>query len=464
MLEKSIFIFHRSLRLIDNIGFINASLSSKVVIPIFIFTPEQISDKNQYKSNNAINFMIESLINIQNKITSKNGNLYIYYGKQHEILESIFKKNKDIDGVFLNKDYTKYAIEREKKIEKVCVKFNRFLGVFNDYLLHDVNTTLNGLGTNYSKFTPYYKKVIEKEVELPNNFKIKNYGLISNNIKTVTIEYIKKHYLNYNDINTELIGGRISGIKAIKKIKNFKLYDETRDDMTKYTTQLSAHIKFGTISIREIYHYIKKLFGVKHSIIRQLYWREFYFNIAYNNPDIFSGYSFKEKYDKIIWEKNVKKINKWKNGNTGFPIVDAAMRELNNSGYMHNRGRLITANFLVKILNIDWREGEKYFAKKLTDYDPSINNGNWQWVSGSGADSQQYNRIYNPCSQSGRHDPDAIYIKKWIPELSNVNPSYIHKWPMCYSFYPKIKYVKPMIDYKIAREKSLKMYKKYLYS
>jgi deoxyribodipyrimidine photo-lyase len=460
MYEKSIYIFHRSLRLIDNIALINASKKSKIVIPIFIFTPEQISQKNTFKSDNAINFMLESLSEIQNKIK-----IYFFYGENTKVINKIIKNNIDIDAIFFNQDYTKYAVERENNIIDICNKHDIDINIYNDYLLHEINQIKTGNGNPYSKFTPYYNKIINHTVNKPNKHKINNFGTLSSIDKSISIslEQIRKKFVNNKNVNTLLKGGRKFGLLFLKNIKLFAEYNDSRNEMTINTTQLSSHIKFGTISIREIYHKIKNTFNKNHPLIRQLYWREFYFNIAYNNPDIFIGKSFKSKYDNIKWKKSVSKLNKWKKGETGFPIVDASMKELNQTGYMHNRGRLITANFLVKLLNIDWREGEKYFAQKLTDYDPSVNNGNWQWIAGSGADSQQYNRIYNPCSQSEKHDKNAEYIKKWLPQLSDIEPKYIHNWARCFSFFKKINYSKPIIDYKKSRHNTLNMYKKYLY-
>jgi deoxyribodipyrimidine photo-lyase len=243
-------------------------------------------------------------------------------------------------------------------------------------------------------------------------------------------------------------------------IKDQKNYGEDRNNLFQSTTKLSPYIKFGLISIREVYHKIKSLFGKSHDLIKQLYWREFYYNISHNRPDLFKGKSFKLQYDKIKWINNQKSFKLWKNGMTGYPIVDAGMRELNNTGYMHNRARLITSNFLVKHLFIDWRFGEIYFASKLIDYDPSVNNGNWQFTSSSGADSQPYFRMMNPWLQGQRHDPECEYIKKWIPELKDIPNEHIHNWQDYYQQYKKIKYPKPckMYDFKTLKKESKSIY------
>ena len=204
---------------------------------------------------------------------------------------------------------------------------------------------------------------------------------------------------------------------------------------------------------------MRETLGKNDGLIRQLYWRDFYANILSAFPQVL-GSAMKPKYNNIQWEKDASLLRAWKEGNTGFPIVDAGMRELNNTGYMHNRARLITASFLIKTLLIDWQEGEKYFAQQLSDYDPASNNGNWQWVASTGADSQPYFRIFNPWSQSEKYDKDAVYIKKWIPELNNIPAKDIHKWDVKCKDYKDTKYNCPIVNYEEQRKKAMNMYKK----
>ena len=253
-------------------------------------------------------------------------------------------------------------------------------------------------------------------------------------------------------------------MKVLKTLEKFKDYDTSRNDMSKITTHLSAYIKFGCLSIREVFLKLKKLFGLNDPLIRQLIWREFYYHLGFGFPDRF-GKALKPKYDNIKWKKNTKHLNAWKKGETGFPIVDACMKQINETGYMHNRGRLIVASFLVKNLGIDWREGEKYFAQSLVDYDELINNGNWQWVSGSGADSQQYIRVFNPSLQAEKFDKEAKYIKKWLPNLSQIPNKELFYWQDYYNNYKlkDINYVKPIIDYKESKKTVMEIYKKGLY-
>jgi deoxyribodipyrimidine photo-lyase len=254
-------------------------------------------------------------------------------------------------------------------------------------------------------------------------------------------------------------GGRQTALKMLSKAaRDIKNYDAIHNDLNKKTTELSAAIKFGSISIREVY----KTLHSKTGLIRQLFWRDFYANILYEFPQVL-GNSLKPKYDKIKWHHNSGWFSAWCKGETGFPIVDGGMRQMNATGYMHNRTRLIVASFLVKTLLIDWREGEKYFAQTLTDYDVANNNGNWQWISSSGADSQQFYRIFNPWIQGENFDKDCEYIKKWVPELATLDPKIIHNWETEWVNHKDIKYSKPICNYSQQKEKALKIYKDALY-
>jgi deoxyribodipyrimidine photo-lyase len=252
----------------------------------------------------------------------------------------------------------------------------------------------------------------------------------------------------------------------LKTIKNgeFINYDNERNDLKKETTHLSAYIKFGCVSIREVYYKILLKLGKSNGLINELIWRDFYMNITYYYPKILQGQisikkknqPLKDKYKIIKWSKNNKFYKKWCNGETGFPIVDAAMTQLNTTGYMHNRCRMIVACFLCKDLLLDWRLGEKYFATKLVDYDPMSNSGGWQWSSSVGADSQPYFRIFNPWAQQIKFDPECKYIKKWLPILSECPVNHIHKWYEYHNNYDV--YCKPIVDHDIMRKKALDLY------
>ena len=254
-------------------------------------------------------------------------------------------------------------------------------------------------------------------------------------------------------------GGRTNAIKQIRTAaKNIKHYSSTRDDPSKPTSQLSAYIKFGCLSIREVYNAFKS----NHSFTRQLYWRDFYGQVMYNYPRVL-GHSLNKKYDKIKWHDNEKLFDAWKKGMTGIPIVDASQRQLLSTGWTHNRGRMISSSILIKILLIDWRKGERFYAQHLVDYDVANNNGGWLWSSGGGSDSNPFFRYFNPYTQSKNNDPDCEYIKKWVHELRNVPNDAIHNWDTEWEKHKECGYPKPIVDYKEQREKSIKMYKDALY-
>jgi len=453
MFNKSVFIFRRDLRSVDNLGLIYACKNSKEVLPIFIFTPEQI-EKNSFKSDNAVQFMIESLEELNKSLDNK---LRLYFGKQEDIIAKLFKKDKNIDAVVFNMDYTPYSIKRDKKIAQVCKKNKKKCMSAHDYLLHKIGSLLKEDETPYRVYTPFFRAAFKKPVNSPKNYKCKNIGKAPSITKSIDFQDTKKFYKENKNILVK--GGRTHALKILNSIKDFKEYNKNRNDLTYETTQLSAYIKFGNVSIREVFYKIKLKLPNSNQLFNQLYWREFYYYIAYYFP-VF-GKSMKPKYDKIKWSNNNNIFKKWCEGKTGYPIVDAGMREMNETGYMHNRSRLITSNFLVKLCLISWEKGEKYFAQKLTDYDPSVNNGNWQWTSGSGADSQPYFRIMNPWSQSEKFDKNAEYIKKWVPELKDVEPKHLHNWEKFHINYD-INYPSPIIDYKSSRKKTLDTYKKYL--
>ena len=253
-------------------------------------------------------------------------------------------------------------------------------------------------------------------------------------------------------------GGRELALTRLRRAtREMTEYDIERDYFIFETTLLSAYIKFGCVSIREVYHSFKHTYGIHSGIIRELIWREFFAHILYGFPGVLNGYRYKD----IEWRKSHRDFDKWAKGKTGFPIVDACMRQLNETGYMHNRGRMVVANFLVKTLLINWKWGETYFAQHLVDYDPASNNGNWLSISGTGVDQKPYFRDMNPWIQSAKFDKDAEYIKRWVPELKEVESRVIHKWDL-YCTDPKykgVRYPKPMVSYGEQKVKMLEMYR-----
>jgi deoxyribodipyrimidine photo-lyase len=457
--ENGLFIFRRDFRVTDNIGLNLANSLCKHIYPVFIFTPEQVTGTNKFKSDNAVQFMIESLEDLSIQISKMGGKLLCFYGHNNAIVSYLIKEL-DINVVCFNADYSPYAIQRELGIIKICDTIDVAVKYGHDYYLHPPGTIVNGQGNPYQKFTPYYNVASKKKVDLPEKTRQIHFVTSNRHLQhSISLDDAFKRFVGKENPDILVHGGRNNAIKQLHvAAKNIKNYSKTHNELSHPTSQLSAYIKFGCISIREVY----KTFRLKHDFIRQLFWRDFYEGILYSFPQVL-GHALKPKYNKIKWHHNSNWFKKWCNGETGFPIVDASIRELNETGYMHNRARLIVSSFLVKTLLISWEEGEKYFATKLTDYDPASNNGNWQWQAGSGADSQPYFRIFNPWRQGEEYDTNCVYIKKWIPELTLLDPKIIHNWEMEWKNYKDIKYPKPICDYTEQKEKCLKMYKEALY-
>ena len=455
---KSIFIFRRDFRIYDNKGLIECCENSDEVLLLFIFTPEQVKN-NEYFSNNSFQFLIESLQELEEELNSNKIKIHYSFDDNVKVLKKI-KENFKYNKVYINQDFTPYAVKRENEIKKYLEKEKKELILTQDYLLADIGTFCKKDGGAYEVYGAFRKYTKQFNIENVNTkFNIKKYKFKSIN-DSIELNDLSKYY-NINP-NIMIHGGRKNALKILKKSSEFSGYEQYRDQLDYKTTHLSAYIKYGNLSIREVYHTFVNKFGDDFGIINQMFWREFYFYIGYYNPRVLEGKSLKLKYDKIKWVNNPKFIQAWKDGKTGFPVVDAAMRELNTIGYMHNRGRLIVSSLLIKILQCDWRIGEKYFAQNLTDYDPLVNNGNWQWGSGSGADSQPYFRIFNPWTQSKKFDPNCLYIKKWLPELKSVNNKEIHQWDKYCGDYKNIKYPCPITSYELARKEIQEIYKKAL--
>ena len=439
MYRNGLFLFRRDLRIDDNVGLNLLSNVCENIYTIFIYTPEQISNKNKYKSEKAITFMNQSINDLKNKIIKKGGNLYTLYGSINNIIRYIIPLL-DISVIGFNIDYTPYSIRRDDEIISLCKQMNvQYILGYDYYLINPTKYKLK-----YKKFTPFYNLVKKYIIDIPTYY----------NIRFKKSTKIKKYNIEWNTNEPLiLIGGRTNGLKQLEYFITKKYIT---NDLNIYTSLLSPYIKFGCISIREVY-----LFTKHNSIFtRQLFWREFYALIMLNNPYVLYR-PMKDSYNYIIWNNNSEWFDAWCNGHTGFPIIDASMRELKSNGYIHNRSRLIVSNFLIKILFISWQRGEKYFAQTLIDYDPSNNNGNWQWSAGCGVDNQPYFRIFNPWIQSKRFDNKCHYIKKWIPELQHVLCDDIHKWYLYYHKYNT--YIPPICDYYEQKTKFIQ-YMKHHYS
>ena len=427
MITQSIFWFRRDLRFIDNHGLFQALTQSKIVNPIFIFD-ENITKKLD-TNDHRLAFIKSQLNNLDKELIKFNSSLNIYYGSPIKIFEKIINEN-SIDAVFWNKDYEPYAIKRDKKIEKL-LKSNHIKSFnFKDQVIFEEREVVKNDGSPYVVYTPYSKKWIEKF----SNKDVKHF-------KSETfLSKIKK--LKKLNTNTKTFDINESNIKPPKVNFNNDIINNYERDRntpeTDGTSKLGLHLRFGTKSIRSLVK--KSNLSENKTFLKELIWREFFMQILWHFPET-TTQCFKSKYEKIKWRNNMDEFNAWCEGKTGYPIVDAGMRELNETGFMHNRVRMITASFLCKHLLIDWRIGEKYFASKLFDYEQSSNIGNWQWVAGCGVDAAPYFRIFNPYEQQKKFDKEKVYIKKWISE------------------YDTTKYPQEIVNHKLARERCLKAYK-----
>lgn len=452
--KKGLFIFRRDLRLQDNTALNKALAACEKIIPCFIIDPRQVGEKNIYRSDNALQFMIESLNDLQEQLKKHKAKLYLLHGQAEDAVKKILEQEK-IDAVFCNRDYTPFSLKRDEALEKICVHYNADFIQADDLMLNPPESIMSiSGGTPYTVFTAYWKNAERHAVTEP--VKLISTNFYTGKLALETPEILTKIAPKLNS-SIAVHGGTSSALKILKSIENFEHYKDEHDYPAIATTKLSAHNKFGTVSIRTVFHTIGKTLGYGHPLLRQLYWRDFFMQVAYFSPYVY-GQPFREKFAAIAWRNNKKQFEAWCTGTTGFPIVDAGMRELNATGFMHNRARLIVGSFLTKDLLIDWRWAEHYFATKLVDYDPAVNNGNWQWVASTGCDAQPYFRIFNPWLQQKKFDPDCTYIKRWIPELKNVAPAIIHTWYKENS--PQLKnYPRPIINHDEESAQAKKIYK-----
>lgn len=425
MQKVNIFWFRRDLRLFDNTGLNKALKSNIPVLPIFIFDDSilEFLDKNDAR----VNFIYDSLSKINDELKKHLSSLLILKGKPVDVYEQLFKEY-EINAIYTNKDYEPYALERDRSIYKLANEKNIDFHRFKDQVIFEENEITKADGKPYTVYTPYKNKWLTAFEQIEITKQKGNYdNFVKQNITPPTIKDI---------------GFETSSIKTLdfnpEKIIN---YGDHRDfPAIDHTTHIGPHLRFGTLSIRQV---ILDLPEQSEVYLSELVWREFFMQILFHFPQV-QHRNFKPKYDAIPWRNNKEEFNKWCNGQTGYPMVDAGMRELNTTGHMHNRVRMITAGFLCKHLLIDWQWGEAYFAEKLLDYDLSANNGNWQWAAGTGCDAAPYFRVFNPTTQIQKFDKELKYIQKWVPEINELT------------------YPKPMVDHKFARERAIRTYKQAL--
>ncbi len=428
----NIFWFRRDLRLHDNAGLYHALKSNHPVVLIFIFD-KNILDDLEDKNDRRVEFIHTAIEEMQQQLVKLNSSLEVYYGFPADVYKTLLEKY-TIEKVFTNHDYEQYAIDRDAEIKGLLKQQGASFHSFKDQVIFEKDEVVKDDGKPYTIFTPYSKK-----------WKA-----------TLTGFYLKpypaeKYFSNFFEQPAQPIPSLQSmGFKntgagfpsAQMQEDIIKKYKEQRDyPAINGTSKLSVHLRFGTISIRQTATKAKEL---NENFLNELIWRDFYHSILWYFPHVRKGGSFRKEYDQISWRHNETEFNKWCEGKTGYPVVDAGMRELNATGFMHNRVRMIVASFLTKHLLIDWRRGEAYFAKKLLDYDYAANNGGWQWAVGCGCDAAPYFRVFNPTLQTQKFDKDLQYINKWVPELNSFD------------------YPQPMVVHEEARKRALEVYGKVL--
>jgi deoxyribodipyrimidine photo-lyase len=421
MNKVNVFWFRRDLRLSDNTGLCHALNENLPLVPIFIFDTDILSDLS--KNDPRITFIYQQLAEIHIELRKYKSSINIYHGTPKDVWEKLAKEF-EINSVFYNKDYEPYALARDKMVNTILYKKGIKVHSYKDQVIFEENEICKEDGTPYTVYTPYMKKWRKAfehiSLEIPK--------LKTENFYTQTKELPSLSSIGFEKSDIKVKDYQIAHLDKYKDTRN-----SPSEDATSY---LSPHLRFGTVGIREL---IKKIPSNNYTFTNELIWRSFFMQILFHFPRVVN-HNFRTKYDGIKWRNNQEEFDRWCVGETGYPMVDAGMRQLNKTGYMHNRVRMIAASFLCKHLLVDWRWGEAYFAQKLLDYELSSNNGNWQWAAGTGCDAAPYFRIFNPYEQTRKFDRQNIYIKKWVPEFER--PDY-----------------KPIVEHKFARERALKTYK-----
>jgi deoxyribodipyrimidine photo-lyase len=428
----SIFWFRRDLRLADNVGLYNALSQKLPVLPIFIFDTN-ILHKLEDKKDARVTFIHQTIATIKKVLQKLGSDVKVFYGDPIEIFKTIIATY-TIENVYTNHDYEAYGLQRDSTVKALLEKHSIGFTTYKDQVIFEKNDVTKEDGLPYTVFTPYSKKWKAKLT--PEDYKTHaTEKFFKNLLQLESEEMIGLQEMNFEHSTIEFPTTTLEE-ELVKK------YTTQRDiPSIKGTSRLGIHLRFGTISIRQL---VQKAIALNETYLNELIWRDFYHQILFHFPHINQGISFKKQYDAIAWRHAPRDFEKWCNGQTGYPIVDAGMRELNTTGFMHNRVRMIVASFLIKHLLIDWRLGEAYFAQKLLDFDFAANNGGWQWASSSGCDAAPYFRIFNPYLQTKRFDPDLKYIKKWVPEFEEFT------------------YPQPIVDHEFARKRCLEVYKKAL--
>lgn len=424
----SIVWLRRDLRLHDNAALYHALKGEKPVLCLFIFDKE-ILERLPNKRDTRLAFIHKTLLELKAELNAVDSDLLMVHDKPLDAYKKILA-DFTVDAVFTNRDYEPYAIKRDREISAFLNDYGIKFKTFKDQVIFEPNEVSKPDGLPYVIYTPFSKKWLDSL----NEFYLKPYptGKYFKNLAKISgLETYSLEQLGFEKTNAVF-----PSKKPAKEI--IKQYDKRRDyPGVEGTTHMGLHLRFGTVSVRELAATAHKLNVV---YLKELIWREFFMHILFHFPHV-EKYCFRQEYERIRWRNDEKEFEKWCKGETGYPIVDAGMRELNATGFMHNRVRMVTASFLTKHLLIDWRWGERYFAEKLLDYDMAANVGNWQWAAGCGCDAAPYFRVFNPQTQAEKFDPDGKYIRKWVPELDSFD------------------YKRPMVEHNAARERAIKVYR-----
>jgi deoxyribodipyrimidine photo-lyase len=427
----SIFWFRRDLRLHDNHGLYEALKNNSPVLPIFIFD-KNILDSLSSVNDARVSFIHQTLFNINQELQNKGSALYILYGDPLTCFKKLCEEF-EVEKVFTNHDYEPYALKRDKEISVYLKSRSIQFNTYKDQVIFEKSEVIKADGTPYTIFTPYSK--IWKSKYTPS---LQKENFPSENHAANFIQNISFHFPTIQELGFAKSEILIPAIHLNETVVSN--YDKTRNiPALNGTSRMSVHLRFGTVSIRE---FALKAYKLNEQWLNELIWREFFMMILFHFPHVIIN-SFKSKYDNIKWRNDETEFEAWCKGETGYPIVDAGMRELNETGFMHNRVRMIVASFLTKHLLIDWRWGEAYFAEKLLDFELSSNNGNWQWAAGCGCDAAPYFRIFNPWEQTKKFDPEMIYINNWLGDIKNYTNQ-------------------PIVEHEFARKRALDTFKKYL--
>jgi deoxyribodipyrimidine photo-lyase len=429
--EISLFWFRRDLRIEDNHGLYRALMSTTPILPLFILDTD-ILDHLENKADNRLSFIYKNVRKLDSIFKQHKSSLLVEYGKPMDIWKALTEKY-TIKVVYTNHDYEPYAIKRDKEIGQFLTSKNILFNTYKDQVIFEKNEVTKADGLPYTIFTPYSKVWKAKLAEL--NWEIYPSENLLANLAPIYFDFPTLTQTGFSENEALSIAIPELDLNMIQK------YDEVRNIPSVHgTSRLSVHLRFGTISVRKLVAIALK---TNEQWLNELIWREFFMQILFHFPQVISN-CFKLQYEGIQWRNDEEEFKHWCMGTTGYPIVDAGMRELNETGFMHNRVRMVVASFLTKHLLIDWRWGEAYFAEKLMDYELSANNGNWQWAAGTGCDSAPYFRVFNPSEQARKFDPDSIYIEKWLSPNDLTTP--------------------PIVEHSFARNRALEVYKKGLTS